>query len=70
MRKLVIEVSSASPTGELFARYCIEPAKLDQCLRVEVRLNRYKVSVRPEREGERVACFDLRSENFDELTRH
>lgn len=70
MRKLVIEVSSASATGELFARYVIESAKLDQCLRVEARLQGNKVRVRPEKDGECVPCFDLRKENFDLETRH
>lgn len=70
MRKLVIEVSSASATGELFARYVIEPAKLDQCLRVEAGHHQCKVKVRPEVPGEKVPCFDLRTENFDLETRH
>lgn len=69
-RKLLIEVSSAKPTGELYARYVIDASKLSQCLRVEAGLKHHRVNVRELTEGEQAFAFDLRNENFDVETRH
>ncbi len=70
MRKLLIEISSGTPTGEVNARYVIDASKLSQCLRVEADLKRNAVSVRELTEGEQVFAFDLRGETLDTETRH